>query len=257
RLVPVGVTGELYVSGEGLARGYAGRAALTAGRFVADPYGPAGTRMYRTGDLARWRADGELEYVGRADDQVKVRGFRIELGEIEAALLALENIAQAAVAVRSDRPDDRRLVGYVVPRAGVVLEGAVVRRELARRLPDHMVPAAVVVLEGLPRTVNGKLDRQALPAPDFTTAITDDAPREPDEETLCRLFAEVLGVPRVGIHDSFFDLGGHSLLAARLISRIEGVLGVRFSVRDLFEWPSVAGLVGLGRGGGVRSGVVR
>ncbi|WP_190126882.1 alpha/beta fold hydrolase, partial [Streptomyces inusitatus] len=250
RLVPVGVTGELYISGEGLARGYAGRAVLTAGRFVADPYGPAGTRMYRTGDLVRRLRDGSLEYVGRADDQVKVRGFRIELGEIEAVLLRDAQVAQAAVAVRSDRPDDRRLVGYVVPRAGVVLDGAVVRRELARHLPDHMVPAAVVVLDGLPRTVNGKLDRQALPAPDFTTAITDDTPRTPQEATLSRLFAEVLELPRVGIHDDFFELGGHSLLATRLISRVRETLGVQHTIRTLFEFPTVAALAELDPDGG-------
>ncbi|MEU9609745.1 amino acid adenylation domain-containing protein [Streptomyces sp. NPDC048057] len=242
RPVPVGTVGELYVAGPGLARGYLRRPELTAERFVADPFGPAGSRMYRTGDLVRWNAAGQLEYVGRADDQVKIRGFRVELGEVESALAARPGVRQAAVAVREDSPGVRRLVGYVVGD----VDGAEVRRSLAVRLPDHMVPSAVVTLDALPLTANGKVDRRALPAPDLGAgadrALT--APRSEVERVLCAVFAEVLGVPQVGIDDSFFDLGGDSIVSIQLVSRARKA-GLVFSPRDVFQQrtPRALGLV--------------
>ncbi|WP_203791355.1 condensation domain-containing protein, partial [Paractinoplanes rishiriensis] len=233
--VPPGVAGELYVAGAGLARGYLGRSGLTGTRFVADPFGVAGTRMYRTGDVVRWTAAGVLEYVGRSDDQVKIRGFRIELGEIETALDALDGVDRALVLVADDR-----LIGYV--QSGVELDPAMLRAALARSLPEYMVPAAIVVVDEFPLTVNGKVDRAKLPAPEIAAGSGDRGPRDAREEILCGLFAEVLGIPEVGIDDSFFDLGGHSLLATRLVSRIRSALDVELAVRDLFDTATVARL---------------
>ncbi|WP_405776260.1 amino acid adenylation domain-containing protein [Streptomyces sp. NBC_00859] len=241
--VPPGVTGELYVSGEGVARGYHGRAALTASRFVADPFDRAGGRMYRTGDLARWTADGELVYVSRVDEQVKLRGFRIELGEIEAALSALPGVAAACAAVREDRPGDRRLVAYTVAAAGAPgPDEAEVRAHLAATLPDHMVPAAHVSLGALPVTPNGKTDRRALPAPRREAPAGGRAPRTERERVLCEVFAETLGMPEVGVTDDFFALGGHSLLAVTLARRIGERCGRRPSLRAVFAAPTVEGV---------------
>ncbi|MEU5883557.1 amino acid adenylation domain-containing protein [Spirillospora sp. NPDC047279] len=243
RPVPAGVPGELYIGGPGVVRGYLGRPGLTADRFVADPYGEPGARMYRTGDLVRWDADGILDYLGRADHQVKVRGFRIELGEIESAFAAHPGVRQSVAVARTDAAGDAVLVGYVVPAApGMALDPAQLRDFAARTLPEYMLPAAIVQLDALPLNPAGKLDRAALPAPDFTAARAGRGPRDPREEILCGIFAEVLGLPAVGIDDGFFDLGGDSLKATRVMSRARAALNAELPMRVLFESPTVAGI---------------
>ncbi|MGW4215273.1 amino acid adenylation domain-containing protein [Lentzea sp. NPDC004789] len=231
RPVPPGVVGELCLGGTPLALGYHRRPELTARKFVR---GPSGERLYRTGDLARWRSDGLLEYLGRNDDQVKIRGFRIEPGEVEAALAAHPDVAQVAVV-----PRDGRLVAYVVPRKRAP-EPSALRAHVAALLPDHLVPPVYVVLERLPRTVNGKLDRAALPEPAVT--VSERQPTSEKERALCALFAETLGVPEIGADDDFFALGGHSLLVAKLLGRVRAEFGVRLGIRDVFEAPTVAAL---------------
>ncbi|MEV4643163.1 amino acid adenylation domain-containing protein [Actinoplanes sp. NPDC049548] len=237
RPVPPGGVGELYVTGTGLARGYLGRPAATAERFVACPY-ERGARMYRTGDLVRRTGRGTLEFVGRADGQVKVRGIRIEPGEIAAVLSRHPSVREAAVVAREDTADDVRIVAYVVPSGTGDATPAVLRDHVGRHLPDYLVPAAVVTLDGLPFTVHGKLDHAALPVPDYSGQAVGRPPRTLPEEILCGLFAEVLGVERVGADDSFFALGGHSLLAARLVARITATLGVEVPVATLFSAPT-------------------
>lgn len=242
RPVPVGVEGELYIGGSGLAHGYWGRPRGTAGRFVADPFGAPGGRMYRTGDVARWSADGNLEFVGRRDAQVKIRGFRIELGEVESALARHPSVAHVLAEARERQPCERVLVAHIVPRVPGKLDVAALRAHVEAVLPDYMVPAAFTVLDAFPLNANGKVDRRSLPDPDFRRAPVARAPHSREEGVLCALFAELLGVSDVGVDDSFFTLGGHSLLATRLVGRIRAELGAELSVRDLFNRPTPARL---------------
>ncbi|MFE2864715.1 amino acid adenylation domain-containing protein [Embleya sp. NPDC059259] len=240
-LLPPDTPGELYLAGAG--RGYHRRPGMTAERFVADPYGPPGTRMYRTGDLARLTPDGELHHLGRIDTQVKIRGYRVEPGEVEAALTAHPRIAQAAVVTQRTDDTTPYLAAYLVPAPGASApDPDELREHLAERLPDYMVPAAYVPLDRLPLSPNGKLDLKALPAPDLTPTRPFRAPRTAREQALAALFAEVLGLERVGIDDGFFELGGHSLLATRLITRARAEVGVEIPIRRLFDLPTVSAL---------------
>ncbi|WP_420799449.1 amino acid adenylation domain-containing protein [Mycobacterium celatum] len=254
RLAPVGVVGELYVAGAGVSAGYAGRNALTASRFVACPFGVAGARMYRTGDLVRWRADGQLDYLGRVDEQVKIRGYRIELGEIQAVLIALDGVEQAVVIASEDRPGDKRLVGYITGTA----DPTDIRAQLSERLPAYMVPVAIMALDSWPLTPNGKLDTRALPAPEYTTGDPYRAPATMVEEVLAGIYAQVLGLERVGVDDSFFDLGGDSISAMQVVARARAA-GLLFRPRDVFVEQTVAHLARVvdtaGAGGQVDEGV--
>nr|WP_280231820.1 non-ribosomal peptide synthetase [Nocardia cyriacigeorgica] len=240
---PVGVPGEIHISGAQLTRGYLGRPGLTATRFVADPFGAPGSRMYRTGDVGRWRdAPASLEYAGRSDQQVQLRGFRIELGEIEAALLRCPGVGHAVAMVRTDAVAGERLIGYVVPAADAALDAARLRGQVGEFLTGYMVPDAFVVLDALPLTPNGKLDRRALPEPEFTGAAAFRAPETELERTVAEVFADLTGATRVGLDDDFFALGGNSLLATRAVARLRAATGVPVAVQWLFTDATVAGL---------------
>lgn len=242
--VPVGTVGELYIAGAGLARGYVERPGMTAERFVVDPYGKPGTRMYRTGDLASWDFEGNLRYLGREDQQVKIRGYRIEIGEVESRLRDQPSVRNAAVVAREEKDGDRRLVAYVIASEGHTLFASELRRALERSLPEYMIPSAIVMVRNFPLTPSGKLDRAELSATEFADLAGDyRAPRTPREDVLCSLFAEVLGVGRVGIDDNFFELGGHSLMATQLVSRIRTDLLMELTIRTVFEAPTVTELL--------------
>ena len=246
--LPVGIPGELYIGGDGLARGYLKRAELTAEKFVADPFsGEAGARLYKTGDLARYRVDGSIEYLGRMDHQVKIRGFRIELGEIEAVLGQHPGIGEAAVVVREDTPGDKTLVAYLVPKTKneANVTSSEIRQYLQQKLPEYMIPSVFVTLDAMKYTSSGKVDRKALPAPDRLRPELEKgyvSPRTAVEESLAAIWADVLGLERVGVHDSFFELGGHSLKATQVISQVRRVFQIDLPLRSLFESPTIAGL---------------
>ncbi|RPH53508.1 non-ribosomal peptide synthetase, partial [bacterium] len=243
RLAGIGELGEIHLRSAHLALGYLDDPALTAERFLPDPFTP-GVRLYRTGDLGRYRPDGAAKFAGRADAQVKIRGFRIEPGEVEAEISRFPGVKESVVVVREDRPGDRRLVAYAVPAPGAEIDAAGLRAFLAGRLPVHMVPADVVPLPALPLTRTSKVDRRALPAPERAVE-TAAAPRTAVEERLAGIWRELLGVEAVGVHDDFFDLGGHSLLATQLLSRLRSAFGAEVPLRALFERPTIAGIAGL------------
>ncbi|GAC1458869.1 MAG: hypothetical protein NVS2B14_05490 [Chamaesiphon sp.] len=242
--VPIGVPGELHIGGDGLARSYLNRPELTAERFIPHPFShKEGVRLYKTGDLARYRADGNIEFLGRLDDQVKINGFRIELGEIEAVLSQHPEVLQTVAIAREDRPGEKRLVAYIVPRHDPAPRNMELRQFLKEKLPQYMIPASFAILDALPTTPNGKVDRRILPAPEALTHDTIEdyaAPRNTVEETLVEMWAEILGLQQVSIYDNFFELGGHSLLATKVTSRIRDTFQVELPLRNLFEAPTVA-----------------
>jgi acyl-coenzyme A synthetase/AMP-(fatty) acid ligase/acyl carrier protein len=244
--VPMGVTGEIYIGGDGLARGYLNRPELTAERFIYHSFdGQVEQRLYKTGDLARYLADGNIEFLGRIDDQVKIGGYRIELGEIETVLRSHPGVRQCAVTVREDRPDDKRLIGYVVMQPDAQLKIDDLRGFLKQKLPAYMIPSVLVQLDELPLLPNRKVHRKALPAPDGSRPELDNSyvpPRTSIEQTLVDIWREILRLEKVGIHDNFFDLGGHSLLATKIISRVRDALKIDLPLRTLFETPTIQGL---------------
>ncbi|MBN9743357.1 hypothetical protein DMP23_19985 [Amycolatopsis sp. A1MSW2902] len=242
RLVPIGVAGELYLGGEGLARGYHGRPALSSERFVANPFGPPGSVLYRTGDLVRWTAHGELEFAGRCDNQVKVRGFRVELGEVEYVIAKHPGVGQAVVVVREEARADRRLIAYFVPASEPGPTAGDLRQAVMRELPAHMVPAAFVEVGQLPLSPNGKLDTSALPSPTYVEQRSSRPPRNREEETVCTVFGAVLGIPEVGVNDNFFEIGGDSLLATKVVARLRQVCGKAPVIRDFFREPTAAAI---------------
>jgi acyl-CoA synthetase (AMP-forming)/AMP-acid ligase II len=246
RPVGVGIHGEIYIGGVGLARGYVNRPDFTAERFVANPFGMPGSRLYKSGDVGRFLPDGNIEFLGRNDDQVKIRGFRIETGEIEAVLLKHPAVRRAIVQVREDAPGHRRLIAYCLTDQAMRVDAGILRSYIGERLPDYMVPSAVVILDAVPLTESGKVDHRRLPTPDRSReslCTSYVAPRTCIEQALAEIWSEVLNVPRVGIHDNFFDLGGHSLLAASLIARQRVAVEIGVSLQDLFFSPTIASLI--------------
>jgi amino acid adenylation domain-containing protein len=245
--VPLGIDGELYLGGDGLARGYLKREELTAEKFVTDPHGEAGARLYRTGDVCRWLPDGTLEFIGRRDDQVKLRGFRVELGEVESALLAHGGITAAVAMLREDEPGEKRLVAYVVARDGARGMEAELRDYLKEQLPAYMVPSSLVLLESLPLTPNGKIDKQALPKPDGVREADGSyvAPQSETEKRIAGIWQEILQLDKVGVHDNFFELGGHSLMATQVKVRLDDAFDVEISLRSFFSGPTVRELAAM------------
>jgi len=243
-LSPIGVTGELYIGGAGLARGYLNRPGLTAERFVPHGFGKAGERLYRTGDLGRWRADGVLEFVGRRDEQVKVRGYRIELGEIETVLREHSKVREAVVMARAEEGGTQRLLAWYVAAEGVPPGPGELREYLRERLPEYMIPAALMAVEKMPLTTNGKVDRKALPDPEYGVGERTSkyvAPRTEVEKVLARLWSEVLKVEQVGIEDNFFELGGDSILSLQITARARAG-GLGLTARDSFQYQTIAEL---------------
>jgi acyl carrier protein len=244
--VPIGVSGELYIGGEAIARGYLDRPAFTAERFLPDPFAAIpGDRMYRTGDLVRFLRGGDIEFLGRIDNQVKIRGYRIELGEIEVALAAHSAVREAAVTLHEDVSGEKRLVAYVVPREGATPADGGLKAFLRDRLPGYMVPSSLLVLEELPLTPNGKVDRRALPPPPSPRPERGEgfeAPRSDAERAIAGIWRDVLRLDRIGVHDNFFDLGGHSMLLVQAHSRLQKRFGTEISIIDMFKYPTVSSL---------------